>query len=87
MSLVKDDFFDFTGHVGVGERPKYLNMDVFSFVVGVGLDFDPVDGASDNLAGNVHDFEVVELAASHLLNGKLEGHNHVNFFLFSGSCC
>jgi hypothetical protein len=61
-------------------------MDVLSFMVGIGLNFDPVDGASDDLTGDVHDFEVVQFATCSFLNCLLECHNHVSFFLLSGPC-
>lgn len=73
--------------MGVGERSENLYMNMFSFMVGVGLNLDPEDGASNDLTCDVHDFEVVQLATGFLLDRLLEGHNHVNFFLLSSPWC
>jgi hypothetical protein len=87
MSLVQDDLLNLAGLMGVGKRSENLHVNMFSFMVGVGLNLDPEDGASNDLTGDVHDFEVVQLATGFLLDRLLEGHNHVNFFLLSSPWC
>ena len=87
MSLVQDDLLNLAGLMGMGEGSKNLHVNVFSFMVGVSLNLGPEDGASNDLTGDVHDFEVVQLATGFLLDRLFEGHNHVNFFLLSSPWC
>ncbi len=79
MSLVQDDLLNLAGLMSVGKRSENLHVNMFSFMMGVGLNLGPEDGATNDLTGDEHDFEVVQLATGFLLDRLLEGHNHVDF--------
>ncbi len=79
MSLVQDDLLNLAGLMSVGKRSENLHVNIFSFMVGVGLNLCPEDGATNDLTGDEYDFEVVQLATGFLLDRLLEGHNHVDF--------
>jgi len=86
MSLAHKDLLDLTRLMALWEGLENLDVYMLRFVMRIGLNFDVDHYSSDNLIGNVHYLEVVELAPGFFFFYRgLQRHYHFKFLLFRGT--